>query len=77
MFRNYFKLALRTFYKNKVHSFINIVGLSVGMGVALLIGFWVWDEISSAGALLITLATVSFHAIKAALMNPVKSLGSE
>jgi len=46
MFRNYFKLALRTFYKNKVHFFINIAGLSVGMGVALLIGLWVWDEIS-------------------------------
>jgi ABC-type antimicrobial peptide transport system permease subunit len=38
--------------------------------------WWIF-VVSSAGALLITLATVSFHAIKAALMNPVKTLRSE
>ncbi|HUB60485.1 MAG TPA: ABC transporter permease [Puia sp.] len=46
MFRNYLTTALRNLRKNKAHSFINIGGLSVGMGVALLIGLWVWDEIS-------------------------------
>jgi ABC-type antimicrobial peptide transport system permease subunit len=33
--------------------------------------------VTGIGALLITLLTVSFHAIKAALMNPVNSLRSE
>ena len=46
MFKNYFIIVWRNLIKNKIHSFINIAGLSVGMGVALLIGLWVWDEIS-------------------------------
>ncbi|HKZ67751.1 MAG TPA: ABC transporter permease, partial [Chitinophagaceae bacterium] len=32
--------------KNKMYSFINIGGLAVGMAVAMLIGLWVWDELS-------------------------------
>jgi putative ABC transport system permease protein len=44
MFRNYFKIAFRNLVKNKVFSFINIGGLSVGMAVAMLIGFWIYDE---------------------------------
>ena len=31
---------------NKTTSFINISGLAVGMSVALLIGLWVYDELS-------------------------------
>src|SRR5688572_28133013 len=46
MIRNYLKVALRNFFKNKVYSFINITGLAAGMAVALLIGLWVWDEIT-------------------------------
>ncbi|MEP6614096.1 MAG: ABC transporter permease, partial [Mucilaginibacter sp.] len=46
MIKNYFKTAWRNLVKNKVHSFINIVGLSVGMAVAMLIGLWIWDELS-------------------------------
>ena len=46
MIRNYFKTAWRNLIKNKVHSFINIAGLSVGMAVAMLIGLWIWDELS-------------------------------
>ncbi|GAB3995534.1 ABC transporter permease [Spirosoma daeguense] len=46
MIRNYLKIALRNLVKNKVYSFINIAGLSVGMTVALLIGLWLWDELS-------------------------------
>lgn len=40
------------------------------------ISWWVF-AVTGAGALLITLMTVSFQAIKAALANPVKSLRSE
>jgi putative ABC transport system permease protein len=46
MFKNYFKTAWRNLIKNKSHSFINIAGLSVGMAVAILIGLWVYDEVS-------------------------------
>ena len=40
------------------------------------ISWWIF-VLTAAGALLITLMTVSFQAIKAALMNPVKSLKTE
>jgi len=46
MFKNYLKTAFRNLLKNKVHSFINITGLSVGMAVAMLIGLWIWDELT-------------------------------
>jgi ABC-type antimicrobial peptide transport system permease subunit len=46
MFKNYFKTAWRTTIKNKAHSFINITGLSVGMAVAIMIGLWIYDELS-------------------------------
>jgi putative ABC transport system permease protein len=46
MFKNYFKTAWRNFGKNKMHSFINIAGLSIGMAVAILIGLWMYDELS-------------------------------
>ncbi|MDN5284102.1 MAG: FtsX-like permease family protein [Mucilaginibacter sp.] len=46
MIRNYLKIAWRNLVKNKVHSAINIVGLSVGMAIAMLIGLWIWDELS-------------------------------
>ena len=46
MIKNYFKTAVRSLVKNKVTSFINIAGLSVGMAVAMLIGLWIWDELS-------------------------------
>ena len=32
--------------KSKIYSAINIIGLSTGMAVALLIGLWIWDEVS-------------------------------
>jgi ABC-type antimicrobial peptide transport system permease subunit len=40
------------------------------------ISWWVF-VVATAGALILTLLTVSFHAIKAAVSNPVKSLRSE
>src|SRR6266702_3021624 len=46
MIKNYLKIAWRNLIKNKVSSFINVGGLAVGMAVAMLIGLWVWDELS-------------------------------
>jgi putative ABC transport system permease protein len=46
MLQNYLKIAFRNLLRNKVYSFINIAGLAVGMAVAMLIGLWVWDEVS-------------------------------
>jgi hypothetical protein len=46
MLKNYFKTAFRNLLKNKAHSFINIFGLASGMAVAMLIGLWIWDEMS-------------------------------
>ena len=46
MFKNYLITAWRNLNKNKVYSFINIGGLAIGMSVAMVIGLWVWDELS-------------------------------
>ena len=46
MLKSYFLVAWRSLAKNKVSSFINIFGLSVGMAVAMFNGLWVWDEYS-------------------------------
>jgi putative ABC transport system permease protein len=46
MFKNYFKIAWRNLLKNKVYSSINVLGLAFGMAVAMLIGFWMFDELT-------------------------------
>ena len=46
MLKNYLKIAWRNLIKNKAYSMINIGGLSLGMGVALIIGLWMKDELS-------------------------------
>ncbi len=46
MLRNYLKVALRNLLKYKIYSFINIVGLAVGVGCCLLIVLFVQDELS-------------------------------
>lgn len=46
MFQNYFKIGIRNLLKNKGYSFINIGGLAIGMAIALLIGLWMYDELS-------------------------------
>ena len=45
MIKSYFKVAWRNLSKNKVYSLINIGGLAVGMGVAMLIALWIHDEL--------------------------------
>ena len=44
MIKNYLLVALRNLKRNKVFSFINIVGLALGMACSLLILLWVQDE---------------------------------
>ena len=46
MVNNYLKIAFRNLVKNKAYSFINIGGLATGMAVAILIGLWIYDELS-------------------------------
>ena len=46
MLKNYLKVAFRNITKNKLHSLLNIAGLSAGMAVTLLIGLWINDELS-------------------------------
>jgi putative ABC transport system permease protein len=44
MFRNYFKTAYRNLLKNKVHSAINLAGLSIGIACAIIISIFVGYE---------------------------------
>ncbi len=46
MIKNNLKIAWRSLIKNKISSLINIGGLAVGMAVVILIGLWIWDELS-------------------------------
>src|SRR5580698_1710695 len=46
MLKNYFKTTLRNLTRNKVYSFINISGLSLGLACAMLIVLYVKDETS-------------------------------
>src|SRR6202521_4328390 len=46
MFKNYFKTAFRNLTRNKIYSFINIAGLSLGLACAMLIMLYVKDEVS-------------------------------
>ncbi|HEV7347760.1 ABC transporter permease [Telluribacter sp.] len=46
MFKNYLKIAWRNLLKNKVYSFINIMGLTVGMSACFLIFMYVNFELS-------------------------------
>jgi putative ABC transport system permease protein len=44
MLRNYIKIAWRNIVKSKTFSFINVLGLALGMTCSLLILLWVQDE---------------------------------
>ena len=44
MLSNYLTIAFRNLWKNKVYSFINIMGLALGMACSLMIMLWVQDE---------------------------------
>jgi putative ABC transport system permease protein len=44
MLSNYLKIALRNLWRNRAFSFINILGLALGLACSLLIFLWVQDE---------------------------------
>jgi len=46
MFKNYFKTALRSLWKNKTSSAINIFGLTIGLTCCLLIALYIQHELS-------------------------------
>ncbi|PSQ76518.1 MAG: hypothetical protein BRD33_03050 [Bacteroidetes bacterium QH_6_63_17] len=46
MLRNYLKIALRTLWKQKGITAINVLGLAAGMAVCLLVGLLFWDQVT-------------------------------
>ena len=46
MIKNYLKIAVRNLQKNKIQSFINIAGLSIGLAFCILIYLFISDELS-------------------------------
>ena len=44
MIKNYFKTAWRNLVRNKIFSFINIIGLGLGIAASLFIYLWIQDE---------------------------------
>lgn len=46
MIKNYFKIAWRNLFRNRLVSLINIGGLGIGLAVAFIIMAWVSDEVS-------------------------------
>ncbi|HEU5366540.1 MAG TPA: ABC transporter permease, partial [Hanamia sp.] len=46
MFRNYFKTAWRNLIKNKAFSIINILGLTIGITVCMMIYLFILNEFS-------------------------------
>ena len=46
MIRNYFKIAIRSLIKNRTYSLINILGLTFGLTCFMLIGLYLFDELT-------------------------------
>ena len=46
MFKNYLKIALRNLLKHKTYSFLNVIGLTIGMACCLLIFLFVRNELA-------------------------------
>ncbi|MBI1937666.1 MAG: hypothetical protein HYS25_06035 [Ignavibacteriales bacterium] len=74
MFGSYLKIILRNLIRHRIFSFINVIGLAVGITCFVVLTLFV---IAGLIALLIALATVSYQSIKAALANPVEALRYE
>ena len=44
MFKNFFAVAIRNFMRQRLYSFINVLGLASGLLCTLFIYLWVSDE---------------------------------
>ena len=65
------------FYKYLRFSPLFIISIALSLFVAYIYLRYSTPIYSASGALIITLLTISFQAIKAAIANPVKSLRTE
>ena len=79
MFRNYFKTAIRSLFKNKLYSAINVVGLTAGLTACLLIGVFISHELSydkfNKNANRIVRATMEYKSGE--IVNTVASTGTK
>jgi putative ABC transport system permease protein len=46
MFKNYLKTAFRNLWKHKIFSFINMIGLTIGLTSFILIALYIFDELT-------------------------------
>ncbi len=46
MFKNFFKIAWRSLFKNKFYTIINISGLAIGLATGIMLLLWVQNELS-------------------------------
>ncbi len=46
MIKNYFKIAWRTLYDNKLYTTLNIAGFSFGLTCFFLVGLFIFDELT-------------------------------
>ncbi len=46
MIRNYIIISIRNLWKNKTFSAINIIGLAVGLRMCMLVGLFIFNELS-------------------------------
>ncbi len=83
MLNSYFKIAWRNLLKDRQFTFLNLIGLSTGLACTLMsfayripLGADIF-LIAGVSIMLITLLTISFQSLRAALANPVKSLKAE
>lgn len=46
MYKNYLKIAFRSIWKNKTFSLINVIGLSIGLSAAFVIGIMIYYDLT-------------------------------
>jgi putative ABC transport system permease protein len=46
MIKNYFKIALRTLFRSRLYTVLNVAGLTFGLSCFLLIGLYLFDELT-------------------------------
>jgi putative ABC transport system permease protein len=46
MFLSYLRIAIRNAIRQKTYTLVNVLGLTIGIAVSILISFWILDEIS-------------------------------